>query len=96
MISALRQALRRGPTEIVPRRPRAVRRGMREGRTQGDVGSMDAAPVPWAVIIGAGVVVATLLLSIVLLAWVSTRPLIPPGPGQRLDEAIVDCCTVAP
>ena len=63
---------------------------------QGDVGSMDAAPVPWVVIIGTGVVVATLLLSVVLLAWISTRPLIPPRPGQRLGEAIVDCCAVAP
>ena len=80
----------------MPRRSRAVRRGIREGRTQGDVESMDAAPVPRAAIIGAGVLLATLLLSVVLLEWVSTRPLIPPGPGQRLGEAMVDCCTVAP
>ena len=96
MIFALRQAPQRGPTEIVRRRSRAVRRGIREGRTQGDDESTNAAPAPWAAIIGAGVLLATLLLSVVVLAWVSTRPLTAPGPKQPPGEAMVGCCAVAP
>lgn len=82
--------------KVGPRRPCAVRYGVRKDHAQGDVESTDAAPVPWAMIIGAGVAVATLLLSVALLGWVSTRPLTPTGPVQRLDKPIVDCCLVTP
>lgn len=96
MIFALRQEPTRDPMKIGPRRPCAVRYGVGKGHTHGDVESTGAAPVPWAMIIGAGVAVATLLLSVALLTWFSTRPLTPTGPVQRLDEPIVDCCLVMP